>query len=62
MSIEDSFHEALYRLGESATHPIEPPWGALAALLLVAGRGLLPRRALPARPMTAHSGAFNCRF
>jgi hypothetical protein len=62
MRIEILSHERAHRLGESATHPIEPPWGALAALRLKAGRGLLPRRALPARPMTAHSGAFNCRI
>jgi len=31
-------HDALHHLGEGATHPIEPPWGALAALLLLAGR------------------------
>ncbi|MGH8849239.1 MAG: hypothetical protein ACREXQ_18615 [Polaromonas sp.] len=54
--------EKLHRWGESATHPIEPPWGTLAALLLLAGMSLLPRRALPAHPMTAHSGASNCRF
>ncbi|MGH8831804.1 MAG: hypothetical protein ACREXV_12025 [Polaromonas sp.] len=52
----------LHWFGDSATHPIEPPWATLAALLLVAGASLLPRRALPARPMTAHSGAFNYRF
>jgi hypothetical protein len=62
MHIEILGHERAYRLGESATYPIEPPWGALAALLLVAGGSLLPRRALPAHPMTAHSGAFNCRI
>jgi hypothetical protein len=62
MNIKDSSHDRFHRLGERATHPIEPPWGALAALLLVAGRGLLPRRALPAHPMAAHSGAFNCRI
>jgi hypothetical protein len=44
---------------ESATRPIEPPWRTLAALLLLAGRCLLSRRALPAHAMTAHSGAFN---
>lgn len=44
---------------ESATRPIEPPWRTLAALLLLAGRCLLPRRALPAHAMTAHSGVFN---
>ena len=44
---------------ESATRPIEPSWRTLAALLLLAGRCLLPRRALPAHAMTAHSAAFN---
>ncbi len=78
-----------HRLGESATHPIEPPWGTLAALLRLAKIGVRfqirlsdfgqakPQRpalqrnwnltpnfvhALPSHPMTAHSGAFNCRF
>jgi hypothetical protein len=62
MHIEIFSHVQAHRLGESATHPIEPPWGALAALRLKAGRGLLPRHALPAHPMAAHSGAFNCRI
>lgn len=48
--------------GENATRPIEPPWGALAALLLLAGNSLRRRRALPSHPMTAHSGASNCGF
>ena len=60
MSIHASDFE--YRRGgvEGATHPIEPPWRTLAALLLLAGKCLLPRRALPAHTMTAHSGASNC--
>jgi hypothetical protein len=62
MLVEISDHEPTHQMGESATHPIEPPWGALAALRLKAGRGLLPRRALPAHPMTTHSGAFNYRI
>ncbi len=59
MSIYASDFE--YRCGgvEGATHPIEPPWRTLAALLLLAGRCLLRCRALPAHIMTAHSGAFN---
>ncbi|WP_332775503.1 hypothetical protein, partial [Polaromonas sp.] len=55
-------HARVHFLGDSATHPIEPPWRALAALLLLAGISLLPRRALPAHPMAAHSGASNCGF
>ena len=49
-------------VGDIATPPIEPPCGALAALLLLAGMSPLPRRALPSHPMTAHSGASNCGF
>ena len=41
-------HELPHLRGESATHPIEPPWGALAALLLLAGRSQPRRRVLPA--------------
>ncbi|MDR2155595.1 MAG: hypothetical protein LBE78_11340 [Burkholderiaceae bacterium] len=52
----------LHLFGERATHPIRPPSGALAALLLVAHTSARPRRALPARPMTTCSGAFNCGF
>ncbi|MDO8372532.1 MAG: hypothetical protein Q7T39_11445 [Polaromonas sp.] len=49
-------------MSQNATHPIEPPWRALAALRLLAGRRLPRRLALPAHPMTAHSGASNCGF
>ena len=49
-------------VGDVATPPIEPPCGALAALLLLAGMSPLPRRALPSHAMTAHSGASNCGF
>jgi len=48
--------------GEVATHPIRPSSAALAALLLLAGASLPRRRALPARPMTACSGASNYGF
>ncbi|MGH8831269.1 MAG: hypothetical protein ACREXV_09260 [Polaromonas sp.] len=54
--------EKLYSLGESATHPIAPPWRGLGALLVLAGISLLPPHAYPVHPMTAHSGASNCRF
>ncbi|MBY4596251.1 hypothetical protein [Ottowia caeni] len=49
-------------LGESATHPIRPPSGALAALLVLAGTSLPRPRALPAHPMTTCSGASNGRI
>ncbi|MGH8829507.1 MAG: hypothetical protein ACREXV_00215 [Polaromonas sp.] len=54
--------EKAHRLGESATRPIEPPWRGLGALLVLAGMSLPPPHAYPAHPMTAHSGASNCRF
>ena len=62
MNIEIHRHAYPHRMGESAAHPIEPRWGTLAALLLVAGRSQPPRRALPTHPIAAHSGAPNCRF
>ena len=49
-------------VGESATHPIEPRCGALAALLLLADLSPQRCRALPAPRIAAHSGASNCRF
>jgi hypothetical protein len=49
-------------MGESATHPIRPSSGALAALLVLAGMSLPRPRVLPAHPMTTCSGAFNYRF
>jgi len=55
-------HDAVHLLGDGATHPIEPPWGALGALLLLAGMSLPRRHAYPAHPMTAHSGVSNCGF
>jgi hypothetical protein len=47
---------------DSATYPIALPWRALAALLLFAGISPPHRRALPAHPMTAHSGMSNHSF
>ena len=55
-------HADILRSGGDATHPIEPPWRALAALLLLAGMSPQRRRALPAHPKAAHSGASNCSF
>jgi hypothetical protein len=62
MSSQISSNEHHHLLGESATHPIEPRYGTLAALLLVAGISPPPRLALPANRIAAHSGASNYRF
>jgi len=62
MNAEIFSHDDHHRLGDSATHPIEPRCGTLAALLLLAGMSPQRRRALPARRITAHSGASNCGF
>ena len=55
-------HAHVYQLADSATHPSEPRYGALAALLLLAGNSPKRRLAVPAHPMTAHSGASNRGF
>ncbi|MBY4595695.1 hypothetical protein [Ottowia caeni] len=52
----------VHPLGESATHPIRPPSGTLAALLVLAGTSLPRPHALPAHPMTTCSRASNYRF
>ncbi len=62
MDTEILDHEGAHLMGEGATDPIEPPGSALAALLLLAGRSPLRRRALPALPLTAHSDPSNCGF
>jgi len=62
MNTEILDHERAHLMGECATDPIEPPGSALPALLLLAGRSPLRRRALPAHPLTAHSGPSNCGF
>ena len=49
-------------LGERATHPPAPRSPRHAALLVLAGISLPRPRALPATPITALAGAFNCRF
>ena len=33
MTVENFAHEQVHHSGDSATHPIEPPWRTLAALL-----------------------------
>ena len=62
MDADRSDHEAAHLQKVSATYPIEPPWDTLAALLLLAGSSQPRRRALPARPMTAHSGMSSYGF
>ena len=62
MDTEIRFHDHPHLLGESATHPIEPRYGTLPALLRLAGRSPQRCHALPAHRITAHSGASNCRF
>ena len=60
MNIDICTHENVHLLSESATRPIEPRYGTLAALLLLAGMSPQCRRALPAHRIAAHSGASNC--
>ena len=62
MNIDFCSHDGVHLVGESATHPIEPRCGTLAALLLLAGRRPRRRRVLPAHRIAAHSGAFYCGF
>jgi hypothetical protein len=63
MNIAFSGFDHVHLLGESATHPIRPPSGALAALQILAiPPGIAAVCALPAHPMTTCSGASNYRF
>ena len=62
MNIGFRDHDRVHHKGDNATHPIEPRYGTLAALLLLAGGSPQRRRALPAHRITAHSGAFNRGF
>jgi hypothetical protein len=62
MNVDFRNFDNLHLLGENATHPIRPPSGALAAFLRGTPTSARPRRALPARPMTTCSGAFNYGF
>ena len=52
----------IHLMGESAMHPIAPRLTRHAALLRLVGRSPQRCRALPGTPITAHSGASNCRF
>jgi hypothetical protein len=60
---EDSAHGLLHPGVETAAHPIEPPSTTPAALRILAmAQAMAAVRALPARPMTARSGAPNGRI
>ena len=62
MDIDFPLFDNDHLLGESATHPIEPRCGTLAALLRLAGRSPQRCHVLPAHRSAAHSDASNCRF
>ena len=49
-------------IGEGAMHPIAPRLTRQAALLRLVGKSPPRCHALPGTPITAHSGASNCRF
>ncbi len=53
MDIEIRSHDHSHLLGESATHPIEPRCGTLAALLRLAG--MSPQRCPPCRARLSRS-------
>ena len=55
MNIDFFAHERVHLLGDGATRPTEPSWGALGALLRLAGSSPLRCRAYPAHP---HDGPF----
>ncbi|MDO5692249.1 MAG: hypothetical protein Q4G70_07190 [Pseudomonadota bacterium] len=62
MSTDFHGFDHIHLLGERAMHPIAPRWPRHAALLVLAGTSLPRPRALPGTPITARSGASNCRF
>ncbi len=62
MNAEFFFHDHHHWLGETATHPIEPRYVRLAALLRLVGTSPQRCRALPPRRITTCSGASNCFF
>jgi hypothetical protein len=63
MAVQPFAADAGRREGGSAAHPIEPPSGTPAALRILAmAAAIAAVRALPARPLTARSGAPNCRI
>jgi hypothetical protein len=59
----DSGHDRPHQSGDGAAHPIELPSTTLAALRILAmAQAMAAVLALPSRPMTARSGAPNCRI
>ncbi|MDO5691373.1 MAG: hypothetical protein Q4G70_02690 [Pseudomonadota bacterium] len=62
MSTDFHSFDHTHLLGERAMHPIAPRWARHAALLVLAGTSLPRPLALPGTPITARSGASNCRF
>ena len=52
MDTEISSHHHPHLLGESATHPIEPRYGTLAALLCMSPQRCHPCRARPSRSLS----------
>ena len=67
MCLDFGCFDGVHLLGENATHPPAPRSPRHAALLLLAHKGALRRHArgaapLPGTPITALTGAFNCRF
>ena len=62
MHTDFSRFDHVHLIGDSAMHPIAPRLTRQASLLRLVGRSPPRCRALPGTPITAHSGAFNCRF
>ncbi len=62
MNADVLIHDNHHLQGDSATHPIAPRYGTLAALLLLAGMSPQRRHALPAHRIAARPGASNCGF
>ncbi|MDO5693306.1 MAG: hypothetical protein Q4G70_12680 [Pseudomonadota bacterium] len=63
MSADFHGFDHIHLLGARAMHLIAPRWlAAQAALLVLAGTSLPRPRVLPGTPITARSGASNCRF
>ena len=62
MHIDFPRFDHVHLIGDSAMRPIAPRLSRHAALLRLVGKSPLRCLALPGTPITAHSGASNCRF